>query len=217
MYTNVKVLCGAVMMVAMVGTAGTRAEAAIIVNTGVDGGSGDVDNVLFGNCSVPVGGAGTTIQGCLNDDRSYLVDFTSDEEIFADASGQATIKATDGGFSYLQIAPVDGTFYKLQLNIDATENGSIFFTGSPGGESSMFALTGNGQNFFTITPDIGDDEFSWVSFNTTTDIVAEVRQVRLGAGDGSGTDPDPIPEPTSLVLFGLGMLGAGVAGRRTRS
>ena len=76
-------------------------------------------------------------------------------------------------------------------------------------------LSGNGQNFFTIT---GDDEFSWVSFNTTSDIVADVRQVRLGAADGPGTGPDPsIPEPATLVLFGLGMLGAGVAGRRIRS
>lgn len=216
MYTNVKVLCGAVMMVAMVGAAGTRAEAAIIVQEGLVGGSGDVDNVLLGpsNCDGVSNVAGTTIQGCLNTDAGYLIDFTSDEQIFSPSSGQARIEATDGGFSYLQIAPVDGTFYKLQLNVIASEDGSIFFTGSPGGDSLAFALRSTGSNFFTIT---GDDEFSWVSFNTTTDIVADVRQVRLGAGEGPGTDPDPIPEPTSLVLFGLGLFGAGVASRRSRS
>lgn len=217
MYSNVKVLCGAVMMVAMVGTAGTRAEAAIIVQEGLVGGSGDVDNVLFGpsNCDGVSNVPGTKIQGCLNSDSSFLIDFTSDEPIFADASGQATIKASDGGFSFLQIDPVgDATFFKLQLNIIASEDGSIFFTGAPGGDSMMFSLTGNGSNFFTIT---GEDEFSSVSFTTTSDIVADVRQVRLGAGDGPGTGPDPIPEPTSLVLFGLGLLGAGVAGRRIRS
>lgn len=217
MYTNVKVLCGAVMMVAMVGTAGTRAEAAIIVQEGLVGGSGDVDNVLFGpaNCDGVSGTSGTTVQGCLNTDSSYLINFTGDESLTA-SGGQATITPTESGtyLSYLQIAPVVGTFSLLQLNIDASQDGSIFFTGSPGGNSAMFDLSGNGQNFFTIS---GDDEFSWVSFTTSTAVVAEVRQVRLGVGDGPGTDPDPIPEPTSLALFGLGLLGAGVASRRIRS
>lgn len=213
MSNNVKVLCGAVMMVAMVGTAGTRAEAAIMVEEGLVGGSGDVDNVLFNTC-VGATGMGTTVQGCLNTDTSYLINFTSDETLIA-SGGQATITAADGdGFSYLKIEPDAGTMYKLQLNIDASTDGEIFFAGYAG--PSIF-LSGSGSNFFTITPGIGEDEFAFVSFTTTTDIVAEVRQVRLGVSDGPGTDPDPIPEPTSLVLFGLGMLGAGVAGRRIRS
>lgn len=31
-----------------------------------------------------------------------------------------------------------------------------------------------------------------------------------------GPDPDPVPEPTTMALFGLGLLGAGVARRRAR-
>lgn len=210
MNRRVRMLAGAVTMVATVGFTAARGEAAILVQPGLVGGSGDVDNVLFG-CDGASSGPDTTIQGCLSTDESYLIDFESDELLFAPSSGQARVEATDGGLSYLRIAPVGGTFFKLQLNVFASESGSISFTGSPGGDSVAFLLSENGQNFFTIT---GDDEFSWVAFTTTTDIVADVRQVRLGPGAGGGGDPLTIPEPSTLALFGLSLFGAGIARRR---
>lgn len=205
------VLVGAVMMVATVGFTAARGEAAILVQPGLAGGSGDVDNVVFNaTCTGATTGPGTTVQGCLNTDGSYLIDFESDEQLFTPSSGQARVEAVDGGFSALTIAPVSGTFWKLQLNILTNLDGTVMFSGSTGGSSSPFSLSTNGQNFFTIT---GDDEFSWVAFTTTTDVVADVRQVRLGPGSAAGGEPLTIPEPTSLMLVGLGIVGAGLARR----
>lgn len=204
----------AATMVVTVGFTAPHGEAAILVQPGLAGGSGDVDNVLFGaNCTGAVKGPGTLVQGCLNTDGSYLVDFASDEQLFSPSSGQARVEATDGGFSTLTIAPVSGTFFKLQLNILTNLDGTVVFTGSPGGSSGPFSLSSNGQNFFTIT---GDDEFSWVAFTTATDIVADVRQVRLGSGSGGGDEPLTVPEPSVLVL-GLALLGARFATRRVRT
>lgn len=195
--------CGLAMAMA---SFGAPAHAAIIVQTGLVGGSGDVDNVLFNACTGNIAGPATVIQGCLNTDSNYLINFVSDESIFSPGGGQARIEAVDGGFSQLTIDPVTGTFSKLQLNIDASADGFVTFTGVPGGTSSTFALDASGQNFFTIT----GENFSTVAFNTTVDIVADVQQIRLGAG----TPATSVPEPTTMALFGLGLLGAGFARRR---
>lgn len=211
MSRRVKVLVAAVSMIAAVGFTSARGNAAILVQPGLAGGSGDVDNVVFGaNCTGASTGPATTIQGCLDSDGSYLIDFESDEQLFSASSGQARVEAADGGFSTLTIAPVSGTFWKLQLNILTNLDGTVAFSGSTGGSSSPFSLSSNGQNFFTIT---GDDEFSWVAFTTTTDVVADVRQVRLGPGSGEGDEPLTIPEPASLMLVGLGLVGASIARR----
>jgi hypothetical protein len=199
------VLVGAVMLVS-----GGSAHAALIVQEGLVGGSGDVSNVLFGaRCMGADSGPGTTIQGCLNDDRAFLVNFTGTEPLVAPSEGQARVEAVDGSFNFLRISTEDGTsFSKLQLNINALADGFVTFTN--GGTSGPLELRGNGQNFFTIT----NQNLTAIQFTTTVG-VADVRQVRLGVGDSGGVDPDPVPEPTALALFGLSLLGAGVA-RRSR-
>ncbi len=186
-------------------------QAAIIVQTGLVGGSGDVDNVLFTGCTAITDTTlDNMLQGCLNTDRGYTINFTADENIVAPAIGQARIESADGsGFSQLLIDPVTGTFSKLQLNIDASADGFVTFTGVPGGTSTSFALTGSGQNFFTIT----GENFSTVFLTTTVDIIADIQQIRLGTGT-SVPPGDTVPEPATMALFGLGLLGAGFARRR---
>lgn len=180
---------------------------------------GDTENVLFdADCEGNITGPAATIQGCLNQTRTQLVNLTTTgDSLDTQGVGQAQLIAEDGSFDDLLIDfASDETFNYLIFNIDVLAgegDGTATFTASLDGEpdfTETFALDENGQNFFTVRAING--EFM-TSFLIESDVELEnVNQIRIGAADGGGGIP--VPEPAAFGLFGLGLLGVGLARRR---
>lgn len=178
--------------------------AAVTVSTSA---SGTGNNVLYSGCDSATVGAGELV-GCLNGDPSALFRFASTgDSLFSPASGQARIKADDGAFDDLTIDFIDNDrfFDVLVLNINALADGTVTFDGQ------TFDLTGNGNNFFTLTFETAVNIFS---FTTTAGIIDDVRQLRIREAEAPGPDPDPVPEPAMIGLLGLAAAGLGFTRRR---
>ena len=183
-----------------------RASADVIIQAGVEG-TFDDDNLISAGCVGGTTDPGLTITGCLQSSHTTLIDLTGDEAIDFAAGGQAKIVSDDGtGFGMLTIdLQGDLTLQTLILNIDVTENGFVMFSVAPG---EMFAVSGNGNNFFSIS----NAEFE--NLTITSDVpIDQVRQIRLGLSDGSTPPPASVPAPASALIVGLG-LATLWAGRR---
>ncbi len=163
------------------------------------------DNVLANACALGAN-SGNPVFGCLNQDQSQLVRLSSvGEASLTYSGGQATLSAGDGAFSNLKIELVGSSIKTAILNIDASADGFVrFFDAS--GPDGVFALGGNGNNFFTAT---GVNTF--LSFTTYTgtlnnltqaQLAVDVKQVRIGE-----VAPIPEPETYALMMAGLGAIG----------
>jgi hypothetical protein len=197
---------------------GAPARADLTLTPGLVGGSGDVDNVIFNACNLGVQ-LGLSIQGCLNNDHTQLVNFTSNEAIQEDAGGQAIIVAQDGDFDFLKINFANPTvgFDKLQFNLDALADGTATFSAIDQFGTSFnfgsFDISANGENKFTLGSLNGQVAVSFTIQSTAPlQGISDLTQVRLGP-----TAVD-VPEPMSAALLGLGLTALGAARiRRTRS
>ena len=202
-------------------TGAPSANATLQLQSGLVGGSGDVDNVIFNACNLP-GGPATTVQGCLNTNHNTLVDFTGQENLVISGGGQAVINAQDGAFDFVQIQLADASlgFSKLQFNLDAIADGTADFQAvDQFGNVFNFddvPLDGTGQNFFTL---FSIDNQVAVSFSLTSTVqiqnISDLEQVRLGLAQRD-RDVD-VPEPASLALLGSALLGFGILRRRKRA
>jgi PEP-CTERM motif len=194
------------------GTALSGAANAAIVDVQTSAaGFGVEANVLLdpGECIGADAALPGELYGCFNGDKARLIRLASDGDSLIDAGGgQATLDSEDGTLDDLTLDLLNDLelFAELVLNIDATEDGTVFFPGW-----DPLPLIANGQNWFHIFFDPAVNEFS---FSTTTDIIADIKQIRIQDEDGGGGGGIPTPEPAALGLFGLALIALASARRR---
>jgi hypothetical protein len=160
----------------------------------------NVLNFNNGEMSPPLGAlAGTTLSGYSLDVIGTNIQVQGNQ-----------IEGIGGNFTNLTFEPSSGfqNYTKLILNIDAVADGNVTFNSAPNNilGTDTFALSGNGQNFFTITASNGQ---SIASLTFSSDVeVSSVGQIRVLVS--------AVPEPgtVGMALVGLGAVAVGFLRRK---
>jgi len=206
MYATLKsLLLGAVLAAALVST-----SAALVVTPG---NVPQDDSALVRNpCDLSLVGSpvGISVLGCLLDFLAQTISISSDESLEI-TGGQAILVSTDDLFSRLTMsATAPASLSTVILNIDAMEDGFVNFADASG-TSSLFALAGNGSNFFTLTGVTGNvlTAVSYIN-GVETDNFAHVTDIRAGVAGA-------IPEPGTYSLIVAGIAAFGLISRRRKA
>ena len=181
----------------------TSAGATIIFNA-IPSGTGN--NVEFND--QPPNQIGTTIFGNINDPNNTLVQFTSTQVLRTPSLGQARIESVPDGILNNLVTTIPGFFFdQAVFNLDAGGAGiaNISAFDQFGTQFNFsLALSGSGQNFFTLTT-TGGELISRVAFTTTVGL-EDVAQIRFG---------ETVAVPAPMVGAGLPGLVAACFGLLT--
>jgi hypothetical protein len=162
---------------------------------------------------------GNILEGFTNQTNTQI-DFTSNETINTQSSGQAKIFGSDGllnNLTFYADNPLLGFGY-LEFNLfenggSATATG-VTLTGYDQFDDpwQQFFALGNGENFFSALAS-GGEIITSVAFTTAGGGVTDFRQLRLDVVDQNGNS---LPEPSTWAMMLLGFGAAGIALRRSR-
>jgi hypothetical protein len=186
----------------------TGAQATIIFDP-TPAGTGN--NVVFNQ--QPANQSGNTVRGNINDANNTLVQFSSTQVLLTPAQGQSRIESDPDNVLNNLITTIPGfATSQAVFNLDATANGSASITAADQfGNLFNFSLplSGNGQNFFTLTGTAG--ELILGVLITSKVGLGDVSQVRFGE---TTAVPPGTPTPFSAVpgpIAGAGLPGLVVA------
>jgi hypothetical protein len=213
---NLKSILSATAVAIGLAVAAPASATLIITAQGQQGGSGDLDNVLFQSCVGNITGPAQTVQGCLNTSNTTLVNFSSNENLVVNG-GQARVEAQVGTFNTITIGLANPTtgFDEILFNVNAASAGSVTITGvdqfgQTFAQTATLNVGAGGQNFFRVTAIDGQVASSITVFAAGgLTGIDDFRQVRIGT-----TGLTPVPEPMSLALFGAGLLGLSMVRRK---
>jgi PEP-CTERM motif len=209
----------ATMALAFVVAASTKADAALIINySNVDQATINFDGA--GNFSFP--NVGTWDFSITSETGGSALVTLLGNITGTYAIGAVTISGP------LQTAPVTGTgtftiFDGVNTFSSSLTWVDIFTLGATGGLNAgaaanltNFVYAGTNADLLLLKSYLTASNVLTFQFSTATTLTSLKSTANSTSYSGTVTGTPPVPEPASMAVFGLGMLGAGIAARRRR-